>query len=296
MPDNHIPVLLSEVTKCLKPQKGETYLDATAGYGGHASAILERTLQAKGSVLVDRDENAVKALEKRFGDSSVQIIHGDFVSAAEELKSKKQHFDIILADLGVSSPHLDNASRGFSFTNPGPLDMRMDQRQKLSAHSVVNEASEHEIYEILRLYGEEPHAKLIAHAIVTARPIETTDKLATIVAEAIHRPYQKVHPATRTFQAIRIAVNRELELLEKALPIWVSLLKPGGRLAIISFHSLEDRIVKQFFAEHAGDRYDAELRQITKKPIICSKDEAVLNPRARSAKLRAVAKIKKERS
>lgn len=297
MPEKHIPVLLSEVLQYLKPQPGETYMDATAGYGGHARAILDRTSQEKGSVLVDRDKYAAEALKQQFGDSDISIIQSDFATAAAKLIEKGQKFDLILADLGVSSPHLDNASRGFSISNPGPLDMRMDQTQNISAAQIVNEYSQSEIEKILRDYGEERKAKVIARAIVANRPIETTDKLAIVVAQAKRSPYTKTHPATQAFQGLRIAVNRELELLERALPLWIKLLKPGGRLGIISFHSLEDRVVKQYFAEHAGDRYDAELRDIAKGAVACSKDEQDLNPRARSAKLRVVAKINtKERS
>ena len=199
---------------------------------------------------------------------------------------------MILADLGVSSPHLNTASRGFAINQDGPLDMRMDQRQELTADAIVNGSSEADLATILRNYGEEPHARRIARAIVAARPIHSTAMLADIVAKQ-WRGKSKVHPATRTFQALRIAVNDELTLLQKALPLWIQLLKPGGRLAVISFQSLEDRLVKQAFAAVSGSRYDAELQLLTRRPIMADSNELVSNPRARSAKLRAAAKIKK---
>lgn len=291
MPDKHIPVLAEEVLEYLDPQAGESYLDLTAGYGGHARQILDRTSQAKQSVLVDRDGFATEHLQLLFGDRVAHIMHDDFVTASKQLVDGGRHFDLILADLGVSSPHLDNADRGFSIARPGPLDMRMDQRQQLTAADVVNTYTEHELESILREYGEEKKAAVIAKAIVVNRPIDTTDKLAIVVAQAKRSPYTKTHPATKVFQALRIAVNQELQQLITALPLWVELLNPGGRLGVITFHSLEDRIVKQFFAQYAGERYDAQLRNVTKGAVSCSKNEAVLNPRARSAKLRVVAKI-----
>jgi len=201
-------------------------------------------------------------------------------------------FDIILADLGLSSPHLDNASRGFAFALDGPLDMRMDQGQTLDAATVVNSYSAQELERIIRSYGEEPRARAVAQAIVANRPHATTAGLADVVRSVLPKG-GKTHPATKTFQALRIAVNDELELLRASLPLWVSLLNPGGRLGIISFHSLEDRLVKQTLAEYAGDRYDADLRLLTKRPVVADNTELVFNPRARSAKFRAAAKIKK---
>ncbi len=288
----HLPVLLKQVLEYLGPQAGETYLDLTAGYGGHASAVLERTNNPSGSVLVDRDHNAIAELEKRFAGQGVQLINADFYSASEQLLKQGKQFDLVLADLGVSSPHLNQASRGFSIKLEGPLDMRMDQSQTLTAEQVVNTYKADELADIIRRYGEEPKSKQIASLIVNNRPITTTNQLANIVAKA-WPGYSKVHPATRTFQALRIAVNDELELLRKSLPVWMdNLLAPGGRIAIISFHSLEDRIVKQALAEKAGDRYDAPLRLLTKKPVVGDDDEIVSNPRARSAKLRAAVKQK----
>lgn len=288
----HIPVLLEQVLAYLNPKDGETYLDLTGGYGGHASAVLERTHNPAGMVLIDRDQNAIAELEQRFKGQPVSIRRADFLSASRELHDEGKQFDMILADLGVSSPHLNQASRGFSIKADGPLDMRMDQTQGLTAEQVVNTYGAAELEELLRRYGEEPKARQIASLIVSNRPIATTAELAAIVAKA-WPGHSKVHPATRTFQALRIAVNDELELLRKSLPIWVDdLLAPGGRIAIISFHSLEDRLVKQALAEKAGERYDAQLRLLTKKPVTGSETEIVSNPRARSAKLRAAAKQK----
>jgi len=285
----HEPVLLNEVLDALSPQKGEVYLDATAGYGGHSRAILARTQNYHDSVLVDRDQMAIDHLQHLFASKGVRIIQNDFHSAAELLVSEGKQFDIILADLGVSSPHLDKASRGFSFQNSGPLDMRMDQRQALTAETIVNTWPAERLEQILRTYGEEPHARKITESIVANRPFKTTEELANIIARASGK-WQKKHPATRTFQALRIAVNNELGLLESTLPLWIQLLKPGGRLGIISFHSLEDRIVKNYFAEHGGNRYDAIFSVPYKNPIVASEQELVSNPRSRSAKLRVAAK------
>ncbi len=286
--------MLGEVLSILDPKVGESFLDLTAGYGGHSSEVLNRTLSADKSVLVDRDEEAISQLKLIFKGSGVQIIHSDFVSAALSLAQAGRKFDLVLADLGVSSPHLNTASRGFSFKQDAPLDMRMDRSQKLTADDIVNNYSESELTEVLKAYGEEPKATQIARKLVVQRPIRSTTQLAKIVAQA-WPGYSKVHPATRTFQALRIAVNNELELLKTALPLWVNLLAPDGRLVILSFHSLEDRIVKEFFRDRTGDRYDADLKLLTKKPLRPSPTEIVSNPRARSTILRAVAKIKKQK-
>lgn len=291
----HVPVLLDEVLHYLAPKAGESYLDLTAGYGGHASKVLEATTNPTTSVLIDRDPNAAAELTTQFGDTGVRIINQDFLSASQTLVDEGQQFDLILADLGVSSPHLNEVSRGFTLAASGPLDMRMDQRQTLTASDIVNGYAEADLAELLKRYGEEPKARQIASSIVANRPFTTTDELAAVVSKA-WLGHSRVHPATRTFQALRIAVNDELGLLERSLPLWLRLLKPAGRIVIISFHSLEDRIVKQMLAEEAGERYDAEFRLLTKKPVMANPTELAFNPRARSAKLRAAAKIKtKER-
>lgn len=286
----HVPVLAEEVLQYLAPQDGDSYLDLTAGYGGHASRVLASTNAPEKSVLVDRDGNAIRELKARFGDS-VAIVQEDYLEASDRLLHNGQQFDLILADLGVSSPHLNQADRGFSLAQDGPLDMRMDQSQELTAERIINGYSEEQLADILTQYGEEPKARSIARAIVMARPLHTTTELAAVVARQ-WRGHSKVHPATRTFQAIRIAVNNELELLSASLPKWINLLSPGGRICIISFQSLEDRLVKKLFQERSGDRYDSEFRLLTKQPVTPSHHELVHNPRARSSKLRAAVKIK----
>ncbi|MEO6760924.1 MAG: 16S rRNA (cytosine(1402)-N(4))-methyltransferase RsmH [Candidatus Saccharimonadales bacterium] len=291
--NKHIPVLLEQVIKCLDPQPGESYLDLTAGYGGHAEAVLALTKNPKGSVLVDRDENAIEAL-KPLADTGAILIHKDFLSASTELLEAEVQFDLILADLGISSPHIDNASRGFAISLDGPLDMRMDLRQTLSAQEIVNTYSEEDLRNLIRNYGEDRQAGRIAKAIISARPLGTTKQLADIIESAVGKR-GKTHPATKTFQALRIVVNDELRLIRESLPVWFDLLAPGGRIVVISFHSLEDRLVKQALAEVGGNTYDARLRIITKRPLSADTQELAFNPRARSAKLRAAAKIKIER-
>jgi 16S rRNA (cytosine1402-N4)-methyltransferase len=285
----HIPVLLLETLQYLSPESGQSYLDVTAGYGGHAKALLDVTKNYKNAVLVDRDEQAVAALKEAFTKTDVKIVCNDFLSASDDLKKHGIKFDMILADLGVSSLHLDEPQRGFSISNDGPLDMRMDRKQELTAEHIVNTYSEAQIAGILEQYGQEPKARSIARNITASRPVNTTYQLAKIVAKS-WPGHSRVHPATRTFQALRIAVNSELSQLAEALSIWLDLLAPSGRLAVISFHSLEDRIVKLFFAEHAANTYDAELELLTKKPVVATNDEIVSNPRARSAKLRVCRK------
>jgi len=290
----HDPVLLEAVLKYLEAQPDEKYLDVTAGYGGHAKAILESTKKPSLVTLVDRDSHAISYLNEHFASLGVEIIKNDYLSASKKLLKDGRKFNIILADLGVSSPHLNEASRGFSFKSNGPLDMRMDQAQTLMASDVVNSYKEDQLIQIIKKFGEEPKARRIAQAIVKNRPIEGTEKLAQIIKNT-SPGYSKVHPATKTFQAFRIAVNNELDQLEQALPIWVDLLEPGGRIGVISFHSLEDRIVKQFFKELAGNKYDSVLELKTKRPVIPDRDELVFNPRSRSAKLRVAAKINKRK-
>ncbi len=286
----HVPVLLQEVLNSLQPKDGEHYLDLTAGYGGHASAVLSITNAP--ATLVDRDENAIAVLDQVFANNSqVEHVHASFLHAAEKLVSEKRQYDLILADLGVSSPHLDNTHRGFSLKSDGPLDMRMDPTQDLSAAYVVNSYSQAELTRILREYGEEPKAAQMARAIISARPLSSTLELAA-VAKKVWPGYSKSHPATRLFQAVRIEVNDELGQLEKALPLLTKVLKPSGRVVIITFHSLEDRIVKRFFKQLVGDRYDAEFEELTKRPITATADELVINPRSRSAKIRAYRKRK----
>lgn len=286
----HTPVLLDETLKWLNPIQGENYLDLTAGYGGHASKILDKTGNYADSVLVDRDDFAIQNLQS-FAEKGIRLLHTDFVTASRQLVEEGKQFSIILVDLGVSSPQLDRSERGFSFTNSGPLDMRMDERQEKSAETLVNKASGEELTRIITKYGEEPigFARRIAEAIVKRRPLHTTEELASLIKEQYRGKWKKVHPATRTFQALRIAVNDELGQVESMLPLLPKLLKPGGRVGIISFHSLEDRLVKQYFNEHANAGYEAELDILTKKPLAGDIYD-VHNPRSRSAKLRVAVK------
>ncbi|OGL26044.1 16S rRNA (cytosine(1402)-N(4))-methyltransferase [Candidatus Saccharibacteria bacterium RIFCSPHIGHO2_12_FULL_49_19] len=282
----HVAVLTHEVLRLLSPNAGDSYLDVTAGYGGHAQAVLQSTKAPLKAVLIDRDRRAADYLKQKFAGSGAKVIKSDFLSASRQLARQGKTFNLILADLGVSSPHLDDARRGFSFEKPGPLDMRMDQNQVLTAAQIVNEWDGPELSAVIARYGEEPRAAHIAEAIIASRPVGDTRQLARIVAAVMPRR-QKLHPATKTFQGLRIAVNAELVQLEESLPIWLGLLTPGGRMAVISFHSLEDRIVKHFFAQFGGNTYDAELTVLTPKPVTAKPDEIVHNPRARSAKLRA---------
>ena len=286
MKNQHVPVLLSEVLASLRPKARESYLDLTAGYGGHAKSILDVTLNYKDSVLVDRDEFAVANLRQKFENAGITIMNTDFYDAVLQLIECGKTFDIILADFGVSSPQLDNDERGFSYHHDGPLDMRMDQRQALTAADIVNRWSERDLSELFVKYGEEKpgRAKLLAREIVTHRPLATTKQLADLILAK--SKYSRTHPAARVFQAIRIAVNDELSEIEQALPLLPKLLNKGGRIGIITFHSLEDRLVKDYFKEAASHGEESELRLDTKKPIVATANELVINPRARSAKLR----------
>ncbi len=290
-PPLHVPVLLEDCLRELAPKSGEKYLDLTAGYGGHASAMLERTDNYSESVLVDRDKNAILTLGT-FSEKGTRLMQVDFAEAAKQLVADNQQFDVILLDLGVSSPQLDNSGRGFSFTKDGPLDMRMDNRQSVTAETIVNTKHQHELSRIIQQYGEETRraADRYAKAIVAARPLHTTGELAEVIRHAHVGKWQKIHPATRTFQAIRIEVNDELHQVEEVMLLLPRLLKKGGRVGVISFHSLEDRIVKRYFAEQKNAGYEAELRIQTKRPIDGATHD-VHNPRARSAKLRVAVKI-----
>lgn len=290
MEEHHKPVLLSEVLRVLGPKPGENYLDLTAGYGGHASAILDVTRNYKNSCLVDRDDYAVGKLKSKYQGEDIEILHMDFYSAALQCLQCGKTFDLILADFGVSSPQLDQGPRGFSFMNDGPLDMRMDRRQELSAETIVNHWSERELIAIFEKYGEmsDGFSRKVARIIATGRPFKSTLELANAIADNTAK--SRIHPATKAFQAIRIAVNDELAQIEKILPLLPKLLKPGGRVAIITFHSLEDRLVKDSFKQAASLGEESELTLINKKPIVAEKMELVINPRARSAKLRAAKK------
>lgn len=303
----HVPVLLEPVIGLLNPQFGQVYLDGTAGLGGHAAAVLERIGESGRAILVDRDDTAQRALAERFADDPrVELRKASFLEAAQELVEAGREVDLILLDLGVSSPQFDEGERGFSFKAEAPLDMRMDRSQELTAAEVVNKWPELELERILSEYGEEFKARSVAAAIVDQRPFTTTTQLAGVVRRAAYHT-KDIDPATKTFQAIRIAVNDELRQLAEALPLMVQLLVPGGRLAVISFHSLEDRIVKQFIDQEVKAcicppkqpictcGHTASLRKITKHPVVADASELAINPRSRSAKLRVAEKINKNK-
>lgn len=291
MKELHQPVLLSEVLAVLAPRPGESYLDLTAGYAGHASKILDVTQNYKGATLVDRDVNAIDFLKAKYESEAIRIVQQDFYNAVLQEIECGNTYDMILMDFGVSSPQLDIAERGFSINHDGPLDMRMDQSQKLTASEIVNKWNERYLEEILRDYGEEKpgFARMIARAIVHGRPWHSTGELASALKK--YGRGGKIHPATRTFQAIRIAVNDELGEIERTLPLISKVLKPGGRVAAITFHSLEDRLVKTYFKEATSHGEESELQIITKRPIVAEESELFINPRARSAKLRAAKKL-----
>jgi 16S rRNA (cytosine1402-N4)-methyltransferase len=295
----HQPVLLEEVLRLLNPQAGESYLDATAGYGGHAAAVLTQIGAEGRAVLVDRDSAATRQLERKFGERA-EVRRANYVDAADDLVQDGSLFNMILLDLGVSSPQLDSAERGFSFKAVGPLDMRMDQSQSLTADVIVNSWPESNLADVIYRYGEDPAARQIAKAIVAARPVSNTVDLASVV-ERVARA-GRMHAATRTFQALRMAVNDELAAIKQVLPKLERLLMPGGRLAVISFHSLEDRVVKDYFNRQSRDcicppaspicncSHRATLAKLTADAVAGDKFDAN-NPRARSAKLRAARKI-----
>lgn len=290
MEELHQPVLLSEVLDGLAPRPGESYLDLTAGYAGHAGKILDVTRNYKEATLVDRDAYAADYLRGKYSGEPVEIVNQDFYNAVLQLIEREKTYDMILADFGVSSPQLGQAERGFAFSKVGPLDMRMDRTQKLNAEQIVNHWSEKRLVEIFVKFGEEKPglARKAARKIVHGRPWTTTKELAEGIAAGL--PHRKTHPATRIFQAIRIAVNDELGETEKTLPLLPKLLRPGGRVAIITFHSLEDRLVKRYFKEMNNYGEESELVIVNKSPIIAEKSELVINPRARSAKLRIATK------
>lgn len=289
-PPHHVPVLFDAVLRELAPKTGESYLDLTAGYAGHAKAVLDITKNDKESVLVDRDDYAIAHLQ-HMADRGVRLMHTDFVSAATQLCEEGKAFDLILIDLGVSSPQLDQGERGFSFSHNGPLDMRMDRSQGQTAAELIDTSTVQELATIIHEYGEEPYmqAKRFAEAIVANRPFTDTETLADLIKQEYRGKWQKIHPATRTFQALRIAVNDELGQVKAILPLLPKLLTKNGRVGVISFHSLEDRLVKRFFKEQEANGLEAELQTLTKKPISGATDD-VHNPRSRSAKLRVAVK------
>lgn len=305
---HHAPVLLEESLEALAIREDGIYIDCTFGRGGHSAAILGKLGDKGRLIALDRDADAVDSASQRLGkDPRFVIEHASFdrlaeIAARHGIAGK---VDGILLDLGVSSPQLDDARRGFSFMNDGPLDMRMDIGSGMTAAEWLGNASEKEIRDVLRTCGEERFAGRIAHAIVMARqegPLMTTLQLARLVEKAVPRREKGKHPATRTFQAIRIRINRELEQLESVLEQVIDVLAPGGRLAVISFHSLEDRIVKRFLRRCSTPpklprgvpvmaQEEATLLKLIGKSIVPSAKEIASNPRARSSRLRVAERI-----
>jgi 16S rRNA (cytosine1402-N4)-methyltransferase len=307
MPAEHVPVLAAELLDMLAPEPGETAVDCTFGGGGHATLVAGRIGPTGTLVAIDRDP----ATEERFASfeaeapSSARFIRGDFAEGLRTLRGEGIHADMVYLDFGMSSLQLDAWERGFSYSYDAPLDMRMDPGQEFSAANLVNEWPQERIAQVLRHYGEERFAGAIAREIVARRPLETTSELVAAVKAGIPASarFGGGHPAKRTFQAIRIAVNGELDSIDEALPLAWDLLRVGGRLAAISFHSLEDRRVKRFLADRArgcvcppelpvcvcGREPEAEL--LTRRVISAAEEELDQNPRARSAHLRAALKI-----
>ena len=306
---DHVPVLADEVLAALAPRSGDTVVDCTFGAGGHAALLAER-LRGRGKLIaIDRDPTVAPYFERlrRSTAAKTRLLHGEFSSVLGQLAANGVEADVVLLDLGVSSMQLDRPERGFSYAADAPLDMRMDPSGELTARDVVNAYSERELAEIFRRYGEERYAGQIARAIVRRRgkePFERTGDLVETIKKAIPAParFGEGHPAKRVFQALRIEVNDELGSLERALPAGLEMLRPGGRLAVISFHSLEDRIVKRFLRsqEHGctcppdfpicACGAEPTLRATPRRAIRPSAAEVARNPRAQSARLRVAVK------
>jgi 16S rRNA (cytosine1402-N4)-methyltransferase len=297
----HIPVMSKEALFWLIQENDRIYLDCTVGYSGHAEKILEASGPGSRLIGIDRDAVAIASSRERltrFGDR-VLLLHGHFVDLKRHLTACGiGQVDGILFDLGISSPQLEEPARGFSFQGDGPLDMRMDQSMSGTAADLVNRWPETQLADAIFQFGEERFSRRIARAIVRARerhPLATTKELVSVIEGAVPANYRhgRLHCATRTFQAIRIAVNHELDCLEPALRDAADVLSPGGRLCVISFHSLEDRIVKHTLRALSG-KDDPALTVLTKKPQIPAREESDRNPRSRSAKLRAAQRVSKE--
>lgn len=305
----HRSVLYQEIIHALRPESSERYVDATVGAGGHAWGILNASAPDGRLLGLDLDPQALELARRRlaeFGERAV-LVQASYTTLSEQLRRLGwEEVHGIVIDLGVSSMQLDTPDRGFSFQADGPLDMRFGPTQPLTAADVVNNWSERDLADLIWRYGEEQQSRRIARAIVEARPLHTTQELAQVITRAAggrkNPARTRIHPATRTFQALRIAVNEELQALESVLPQAVEALKPGGRLAVISFHSLEDRIVKQFFRRESRDcicppeqpvctcQHKASVIEVNRRPIEATAEEIESNPRARSARLRVVEK------
>lgn len=301
----HQPVLYHEIIHALQPRRGGFYIDCTVGAGGHAWGILDASAPDGMLLGMDLDTQALVIAHQRLSEFQKRsiLVHASYVTLAEQAAALGwSAVDGILLDLGLSSLQLDTPERGFSFQSDAPLDMRFDQSQRQTAGDLVNQLSEKELADVLYKYGEERRAYQVARAIVQSRPLHTTQELARVVARATRSGRERMHPATRTFQALRIAVNSELSAVETVLPLAMGLLRPGGRLAVISFHSLEDRLVKQFMRKESKDcvcpprqpvctcGHRAGLIEITRHPIQPGEEEIRQNARSRSAKLRVAEK------
>lgn len=310
-PPSHVPVLLEQVMRALDPARCRVVVDATYGRGGHAAAILELLDELAELVLIDRDAEAVEHARLRWGElENVHVIHGPFSCIGRELEKRGMHgrVDAILFDFGLSSAQLDQPQRGFSFRHDGPLDMRMDNSRGQTAREWIQKVRESELARALREFGEERFSRRIARAIkqeIGEGGLRTTGDLARVVCASVPGTERHKHPATRTFQAIRIAVNGELEEIERVLPMALDALAPGGRLAVISFHSLEDRLVKRFFRfQEKGDPYPPGLPvpasmlkpglEPLGRPVRPDAREIACNPRARSAVLRVARKAARQ--
>ncbi len=307
MPTEHVPVLATELIDLLDPHPGETAIDCTFGGGGHAALVAERIGSAGTLVAIDRDPTA----ERRFSELAtdlepeVRFVHADYADALEAMREQGVRADVIHLDLGISSLQLDAAERGFSYSYDAPLDMRMDPGSELSAAGLVNEWPEERIASVLREYGEERHARAIAREIARRRPLHTTAELVEAIRAAVPPAYRfgRGHPAKRTFQALRIAVNDELDSLDRALPAAWEILRDRGRLAVISFHSLEDRRVKRFVADRARGcvcppelpvcvcDHEPEAEPLTRRALAATPEEVERNPRSHSARLRGARKL-----
>ena len=305
----HRSVLYHEIIHALRPKRSGRYVDATVGAGGHAWGILEASAPDGLLLGIDLDPQALDLARQRLAEfgERVSLVQASYTTLLEQVREQGwDTVDGIVIDLGVSSMQLDTPERGFSFQAEGPLDMRFGPTQPQTAADVVNNWSERDLADLIWRYGEEQQSRRIARAIIAARPLHTTRALADTVLHAVGRrkgPAGKTHPATRTFQALRIAVNEELQSIEQVLPQAVEALAPGGRLAVISFHSLEDRIVKQYFRRESRDcicppeqpvctcGHKAVLMEINRRPIEASGEETESNPRARSARLRIAERI-----
>jgi len=302
----HIPVLLKEVIEALKVKLGGRYVDCTLGPGGHAKAILENSQPGGKFLGIDADHEAIRLANSMLEDyTEATVMVNDNFNSLEKICRANDFIPVegILFDLGISSAQLEAIERGFSFYQDSPLDMRLNQARQLSAYDIVNTYPEDKLTNTIRTYGEERYSKRIARSIVANRPIDTTLKLASIIEQAIGRRTEKIHPATRTFMALRIAVNHDLDNLITALEQVVTCLNPEGRLVVISYHSLEDRIVKQFINKESKGclcpssipicicGHEPTLKPITKNVITPALNEIIQNPRSRSAKMRVAERI-----